>query len=184
MNSWPDMTSASLFASSTFLPARAAARVGARPAAPAPSPPVPGLCRVADAAGRLLGVGEHDGAAMKAVLDAVPADLRNSTWNYLLENADTSKIVLSEFFCGAAADPTMLTVNGDSVSVGDWESDALPAGPYTLTASVRAVAGCSSARVQEVTTLPDTGQIKVRLTPRKCGSISTWSSGSRLPQPP
>ncbi len=34
MNSWPDMTSASLLASKTFLPARAAASDGARPAAP------------------------------------------------------------------------------------------------------------------------------------------------------
>jgi serine/threonine-protein kinase len=65
-----------------------------------------------------------------------------------------------------------LVVNGDSISVGDWETDTLPPGPYTLVASVRAVAGCASARVQEVTTLPDTGQIKVRLTPRKCGSIT------------
>jgi tRNA pseudouridine55 synthase len=39
--------------------------LGGNPAADPGIDPAPGLCRVADAAGRLLGVGEHDGAAIR-----------------------------------------------------------------------------------------------------------------------
>ena len=65
-----------------------------------------------------------------------------------------------------------LVVNGDTVATDDWESDSLPAGTYQIAASIRTVAGCSSAQVQQTTTLPDTGMVRVRLTPRKCGSIT------------
>lgn len=69
------------------------------------------------------------------------------------------------------SDATLL-INGDTAGVGDFEADTFPPGSYQIAASVRAVSGCPSARVQETTTLPDTGLVKVRLTPRKCGSIS------------
>jgi hypothetical protein len=64
-----------------------------------------------------------------------------------------------------------LVVNDDTVATGDWETDSLPAGTYRISASVSAVPGCSSAQVQQTTTL-DTGITRVRLTPRKCGSIT------------
>jgi serine/threonine-protein kinase len=55
---------------------------------------------------------------------------------------------------------------------GDWESDTLPPGTYTIEASVSAVTGCTSSYARTVETLPDTGMLKVRITPRRCGQFS------------
>jgi WD40 repeat protein len=52
---------------------------------------------------------EHDGPAMQTALAAVPADLRDGTWRYLLEQADTSLARVStgsDIIRGVAAHPT------------------------------------------------------------------------------
>ncbi len=50
---------------------------------------------------------EQNGPAMKAALEAVPMDLRDGTWNYLLAHADTSLTTLNQRLIGAAAHPTL-----------------------------------------------------------------------------
>jgi hypothetical protein len=47
----------------------------------------------------------HDGPAIKRFLAEVPEDLRDSSWNYLRDHADTSLARLEGFLVGAAPHP-------------------------------------------------------------------------------
>jgi WD40 repeat protein len=69
---------------------------------------------VAEAAYRV-----HDGPAMRSALEIVPADLRDSTWHYLAERADTSLAVLAAPCVGAAPHPALPGVFAVAERSGD-----------------------------------------------------------------
>jgi serine/threonine protein kinase len=67
----------------------------------------------------------------------------------------------------------VVKVNDVEVGKGDWRSDTLPAGSYTITAAVDSkVANCPSVSSKRTITLLDTGRVSVTLNPRGCGMLA------------
>lgn len=67
----------------------------------------------------------------------------------------------------------VVKVNDVEVGKGDWRSDTLPKGSYTVTAAVESkVANCPSVSAKRVITLLDTGRVSVSLNPRGCGMLT------------
>ena len=64
-----------------------------------------------------------------------------------------------------------VTLNGRHVASGDWRSDTLPAGQYTVAASVAAIPGCPTAQSEATVLVADTGITTARLRPRPCGTL-------------
>jgi serine/threonine protein kinase len=62
-------------------------------------------------------------------------------------------------------------VNGVEVGKGPWSTDTLPAGSYTVTASVKTIDNCPSASVSKSMALREQGTDSVSLLPRPCGQL-------------
>jgi serine/threonine-protein kinase len=72
-----------------------------------------------------------------------------------------------------------VSVNGVSVGRGRWVSDTLKPGMHVLTASVRSVERCSTARTIDTVFLRTTGDTTVALSPRPCGFLAVSSTPER-----
>lgn len=67
----------------------------------------------------------------------------------------------------------IVKLNDVEVAKGDWRSDSLSPGSYTLTASVATkVAVCPSASTKRTIEMRDTGRVSVTLNPRGCGMLT------------
>jgi len=67
----------------------------------------------------------------------------------------------------------MVKVNNVEVGRGNWRSDTLPKGSYTVTATVESkIANCPSVSQKRAVTLGDSGRVSVSLNPRGCGMLT------------
>jgi hypothetical protein len=69
-----------------------------------------------------------------------------------------------------------VAVNGIEVGRGRWYSDTLKPGQYVLSASVRALTRCGSARDVDTIYVSATGDTSVTLRPRPCGYLALTST--------
>jgi eukaryotic-like serine/threonine-protein kinase len=72
-----------------------------------------------------------------------------------------------------------LSVNGVNVGRGRWVSDTLKPGMHVLTASVRSVDRCATARSIDTVFLRTTGDTTIALNPRPCGFLAVSSTPER-----
>ncbi len=63
-------------------------------------------------------------------------------------------------------------VNGVPVGQGEWRTDTLPAGMYTVVAALPRRTGCPSTRDSARVALGGTGSETVNLEPRGCGTLA------------
>ena len=67
----------------------------------------------------------------------------------------------------------VVKVNDVEVGRGNWRTDTLAPGAYSVAAAVEtSIKNCPTASVKQNTTLLDTGLVELRLTPRGCGMLS------------
>ena len=67
----------------------------------------------------------------------------------------------------------VVKVNDIEVAKGDWRTDTLSPGVYSLTAAVDTkIENCPTSSVKRTATIRDTGIVRVSLTPRGCGMLN------------
>jgi eukaryotic-like serine/threonine-protein kinase len=72
-----------------------------------------------------------------------------------------------------------VAVNGVNVGRGHWVSDTLKPGTYVLSAAVRTLDRCASARAADTVFLRNTGDTSIALNPRPCGFLALTSTPER-----
>jgi hypothetical protein len=72
-----------------------------------------------------------------------------------------------------------VAVDGVIVGRGRWVTDTLKPGTYVLTAAVRTLERCASARAVDTVYVRTTGDTTVTLTPRPCGFLAVASTPER-----
>jgi eukaryotic-like serine/threonine-protein kinase len=78
-----------------------------------------------------------------------------------------------------APNAAALSVNGVEVGRGRWTSDTLPPGTYIVTASIRSLDRCPSARAVDTVYVRQTGDTTVSLNPRACGFLAVSATPER-----
>ena len=72
-----------------------------------------------------------------------------------------------------------VAVNGINVGRGRYVADTLKPGAYVLTAAVRSLDRCGSARATDTVFLRNTGDTSIALNPRPCGFLAVSSTPER-----
>jgi serine/threonine-protein kinase len=102
-----------------------------------------------------------------AILDSIANALRTGTRTTPRPTPpSTGRIVVS------APASARVSLNGQAVADGNWRSDTLAPGDYTVGASIPASSGCSWATVEERVRVRAGAVQNVSLAPRACGSIA------------
>ena len=65
-----------------------------------------------------------------------------------------------------------LAVDGRVVGHGNWSSSRFAAGEHHVVAVVHSIAGCAWVTDSVVARVPDHGEVKVKLAPHPCGTVS------------
>jgi eukaryotic-like serine/threonine-protein kinase len=78
-----------------------------------------------------------------------------------------------------APNAAAVSINGIAVGRGRWKSDTLAPGTYVVTASIRSLDGCASARAVDTMYVRRTGDTTLTLNPRACGFLAVSSTPER-----
>ncbi len=72
----------------------------------------------------------------------------------------------------AAPNDAQVRVDGRVVGHGNWSGTRFAAGDHRVVAAVHTIAGCTGAADSAIAQVPERGEVKVRLAPHPCGTVT------------